>query len=327
MKCKKCFLYLFVFLLLLFESQVFCNSSKINFQLSPEIGFLNGTIVENVWYADISKNNNITYKPTSRMSRLDWQFDNSLFIGMNSNLIINDKLIFGFQFKNAISHKCGMMEDYDWLNPITDAWQNDPKNELTNYSIHTNSLNYFRLFDFLIGWKFFLNEYKSISITPFFGIQIQKNSFDGLNGWGTYKKYNWAKQYFDNEKVISYSQSYAAPELCLNFDFDYFQYFEFLLDVSTIWIPDLNCIDIHHHGNERFYNDRIKNAWNFNTELTVLFKITKNNKFGIKGGISYIPDAYGLTYSSTTSTIPDSSTLGGTSRFLYTYSFIYTFYF
>lgn len=312
---------------LFFQAQMYCEESKLKVSIAPELGFLSGEIVENVWYVNSSENGSkTTLTPTTRMSRLDWQIENSFNWGFNTDFTFNNKYTFLFSIKNAISQNCGVMEDYDWLNPITRGWLNDPADELTNYSIHTNYMNNYTHINFMIGRIFYLGQNKNIGLTPLFGIDIENISMSGISGWYTYKKDNWKKFYFDDEKVISYSQSYAAPILLLNADFNFARYFEVCLGLSAVWIKELDCIDLHHAKNT-YYNDRIENAWNFGAELKFFFKIKERNKIGIKGGINYIPDAYGFTYNSKTDTMPDTTSLGGTSRLIWNYSLVYVFRF
>ena len=317
-------LLLFIF----FPAQIFCENSQIKVSLAPEAGFLSGKIVENVWYVTSEQTETSTIlTPTTRMSRLDWQEQNSFYWGFDSNFIINDSFSFLMSFQNAISDTCGVMEDYDWLNPITEKWKNDPADELTNYSIHTNYLSNYTHIRLLFGKIFYLDPKDNISLTPSFGIDIEHIHFSGIGGWKTYKSEKGIKKYFgEDEKVISYSQSYAAPIFSLNSDFNFTSFFETCLNLSVSWIKNLDCIDIHHAKNA-YYNDKIENAWNLGAEVKLFFKINSHNKFGVKGGINYIPDAYGFTYNSKTDTIPDFSTLGGTSRLMWTYSFVYVFTF
>ncbi len=314
--------FLSVLLITVFLPQAFCNDSTVNFSFAPEVGFINGKIIENVWNVDVTETNKlITYTPTTLMSRLDWQMENSFYFGFDSNMLINNKLNLLFTLKNAISNDCGVMEDYDWLNPVTDGWKDDPADELTNYSIHINHLNEIFKLGFCAGWSFYLTQSGAISLTPRFGFELENISFCGIDGWGTYKKDNWQKSEFSG-KVISYSQWYFAPILALNADFNISKHFETALDLSLLWIKDLDCIDFH-YKRSKLFNDRIENAWKFNAELAAFYKINEMHKLGLKGYLSWMPDAYGFTYNSRTGTMPDSSTMGGTSRLFWSYGFVY----
>ena len=319
---------LFIFLISLgfifFESQALCQA-KTNVSITPEFGFINGKIIENVWYVEKSETQDvITLTATDPMSRLDWQIKNSMYYGLSFDFCLNELFKFSFGFKNANSYNCGIMEDYDWLNPID--WPDDDKDELTNYSIHTNHLNNYGYADFSLGLMFFLDKNKNISLTPSLGLEMENYSFVGIGGWKTYKKDNWKKYSFEDKKVISYSQNYYAPVLSLEADFNYAKHFETTLKLDASWIKQIDCMDIHHAKNAQ-YNDRIQNAWKFGGNIGMYYKINQMHKLGLKGNIAYIPPAYGFTYGSTTSTSPDTSSLGGTSRLLWNYSFVYVFSF
>ena len=132
MKNKK--IATFIISLFIFSS-LFCEVKLTGFSISPEFGFLNGKIVENVWYASSSySNDKIVLTPTEKMSRLDWQINNTHFFGAETNLIFNNRYTFTFSFKNAPAADCGIMEDYDWLKP-------EKPDYLSRYSHHTNHLN------------------------------------------------------------------------------------------------------------------------------------------------------------------------------------------
>lgn len=314
MKNKKAASIILIFLITVFS--VFAEVRLTEFSFAPEIGFLNGKIVENVWYVKVSNaDNTITFTPTTRMSRLDWQPNNAFFVGADTGFTFNDKYTVSFSFKNAVSGDSGIMEDYDWLKTSNPDY-------LSRYSNHTNHINSFTQVDFCLKRLFFLTQNKSISIAPRLGFETQSFSFTGIGGWKTYDTDNWEKINFSNSSVISYSQSFLAPVIGFDSDFNFLKYFEAQLNLSAIWIKKLDCYDLHILRNALF-NDRIENAWKLNAEAGLFFKINKNNKFGFKGTVTYIPDAYGFTYPSAESTIPDKTSIGGTSRFLWTYSFVY----
>ena len=308
--------------MIFFNEKLFCQTPKISFTISPQIGLLNGKIVENVWNVKTSTTEDtITYYPTTRMSRLDWEIKNACLFGADTDFHFNDKYSFLISFKNGFPKDCGIMEDYDWLNPFTTEWENDPADELTNYSKHTNYMN-----GFCFGRIFYLDKNNNISLTPRFGFEIEDISFSGIGGWRTYKSENWEKKQFADKKVISYSQSFIAPVLSLNCDFNFLSYFEATLDLSVLWIKLMNCYDMHHERNALF-NDRIEKTWKFGTQGSVFYKINQSHKIGFSGWINFIPESYGFTYSSATATTPDPTTMGGTNRFLWGYSFTYVFKF
>ena len=319
-----CFLFL-----IFFGTKAFCESPKINFSFTPEFGLFYGKIVENVWFVNVTKTDKlITYTPTTRESRLDWKLQNTVFSGGTFEFFLNDRLNFSLGVRNCFPQICGTMEDYDWLNTVTKGWENDPADELTNYSIHINTLNMFYQVDFSVGCIFYLTQNKSISIMPRLGMQFQGVDFTGSEGWYTYKKYNWEKLYFHGD-VISYSQTYSAPSFGLKADFNFATHFEFSLDFLFEWIKQMNCIDKHLRRNDLF-NDRIQDIWKTDAKPCFFYKINDNHKIGLKTNFSYFPDRYGFTYDSETETVPDFGNppaIGGTSRFLWGYSLVYCLHF
>lgn len=318
---------LFIFLISLFFiviSQAFCEGkSRITFE--PEIGFLNGKIVENVWYVEDDETpETITLTATDPLSRLDWQIDNTFYYGFTVDFFINDLFTFSFNFKNATSKICGIMEDYDWLD-------DSDHTKLSKYSNHTNFLENMTHINCSIGRIFYIGNNRNISITPEIGFEAENIRFSGIGGWNSYDINNYEIRYFeDGKKVISYSQTYTAPIISFLFDFNYLKYLETNINVSATWIKQLDCLDRHYLRTDLptgLFNDRIQNAWKFGVNFGMYYKINPMHKYGIKGDITYIPPSYGFTYSSKTSTSPDPTSLGGTSRLLWNYSFVYVFSF
>ena len=307
--------------LISFSFNSFAETKLTGFSFSPEIGFLNGKIIENVWRANMTyTNSSISYSPTTKESRLDWNIDNRLFYGFNINAAFNDKILLELNFKNALSGTCGEMEDFDWRNGA------DP-DHLTDYSIHTNVLENLSQVNFNIGYIFYLNKNHSISMTPKVGLESQRIAFSGKNGWGIYESKGWAITSYEGKTVITYEQSYLAPLLKLSTNFLFLNNFEANIDLSAVIIPKMECLDFHYRSDRLYiYNDKIQNAWKFKGKLALHWRINSFNKIGLQSSITLMPDTYGFTYIDN-STNPSPSSLGGTSRFLWTYGFVYTFYF
>ena len=314
MKNKKTISTFLIILLSTFS--VFAEVELTEFSFAPEAGFLNGKIIENVWNVQVSSTGNtLTFTPTTKMSRLDWKLENSFFFGAATDFTFNDKYTVSFSFKNAVTGDSGIMEDYDWLKISNPDY-------LSRYSIHTNYINSFTQIEFSFKRLFFLTKNKAITIAPRIGFETQTFSFSGIGGWRTYDIDNWEKISFENTPVISYSQSFIGSIIALDSDFNFLKYFEAQLNLSAVWTKKLDCYDLHIKRNLLF-NDRIENVWKFNSELGLFYKLNKNSRFGFRGTVSYIPDSYGFTYPSAESTTPDKTSIGGTSRFLWTYSFVY----
>ena len=104
-----------------------------------------------------------------------------------------------------------------------------------------------------------------------------------------------------------------------------------MLGLGISYIDKFDAYDIHEVRNE-YFNDRIEKAWAFDADLKLYFKITGQHKLGLKATVNFIGDSYGFTYYSSSgknnySSTPSSGTLGGSSRFLWTYGLTYTFKF
>ena len=141
-------------IILLTAFSVFAEVELTEFSFAPEVGFLNGKIIENVWNVQVSSTGNtLTFTPTTKMSRLDWKLENSFFFGAATDFTFNNKYTVSFSFKNAVAGDCGIMEDYDWLkvsNP----------DHLSCYSIHQNYINSFTQIDFCFKSPFYFGQKK-----------------------------------------------------------------------------------------------------------------------------------------------------------------------
>ena len=332
MKSKKSFFAIIFFSLTAF----FYGAELTGFSFEPEFGFLNGTIFENVWYAESSHSGNkVTTIPTGKESQLDWQLKNNLYLGSNILLEFQEHYSFDFNFKTVLSGHSGIMEDYDWLNPI--YWPSDPSDELTNYSIHEKYLDYFTNINFCFGYKFFINKKHNFCITPKFGFRTQNFYFLAKGGYNQYKSKGYKIEYWEsNHTVITYTQSFFAPLTGFSIGVNFAKNFETNLTITMTYIKELEAFDDHLEkhgtGSTCYFNDRLENVLIFDSNIKLFFKINDNNKFGLTGSVQYSPKAYGYTYSSsksfdTLSDIPGMSDLGGSSRILFGYGFIYKFYF
>lgn len=326
MKNKKTlFIFLFSLFLILSKNKIFSEETKVEFSISPEFGLLNGKIVENVWNADmIPTNTGYIFEPTTKRSRLDWQINNTPYIGATIHSVFERHLVLNFNFMSAIKRSCGIMEDYDW-NP------NQP-DHLTNYSYHKNYLKSLSQINLNIGYAFNINKLFPISISPLLGIEIFNFVFSGRGGYRTYETENWEiKRYPDDKIVIDYEQSYVSPRLGLLTDFDFSRFFETKIHFFVSYINTLNAYDSHEIRSV-YWHDELRNLWKFDARMELIFKINKSNHISFIGCINYIPDAFGFTYKSFTSkddfpSNPVNSALGGTNRFLWSYGLSYIFKF
>ena len=293
--------------------------------IQPEIGFLNGKIIENVWNVKNSTSGkNLVYTPTTKLSRLDWQMENAPYFGIDFELGFDNNLFFGLGFINGISGAYGIMEDFDWKSPDPD--------HLTNYSKHTNYIENMTIANFDIGYIFSIPTNFPFYIIPKFGFKFFDISYSGHGGYRQYEKENWVKKYWKNDAiVIEYTQNYLVPHLCVSTGLDITRFVSTELNLFISYSKLYNAYDIHSVRNE-FFNDKIEKAWIFDADLNIFYNINSKSKIGLKGSIEYIPDSYGFTYYSSTtlndfSEQPLSANIGGTSRLIWTYSFIFKFLF
>ena len=321
MKNKKAILIAAIFL---FSLRVFAQDFKFNFE--PTVGFLYGTIIENVWNADIKvSGNTTTCTPTTRLSMLDWQLHNAVYTGARFDLDFFEKVNFTFDFITAISGPYGTMEDYDWK-------ETSKPDHLTNYSYHTNIINSYTQINLLMGHTFIPGNQDIFSITPKFGLHIQNFDFAGKGGFKFYESDNWEPHSFPQESyVITYSQSFCAPNLVVDMQINPWEIFYTNLTLGISYINKLDGRD-NHIERGLYFNDRIESAWLLQGELKLMFKMGSCNKLGLKGSVQFIPNAYGFTYYSDKSwdelsQKPDLSGLGGTARLMFTYALVYSFYF
>ena len=323
-----------VTVLFILSMQIFANENlPVSLYCEPEFGFLNGTITEYVWRAKReTSGNTIISTPTTKESQLDWQFKNAFYFGANINFTINTHFSFDINCHTVFPGICGIMEDYDWLNPETPAWRNDPPDELTNYSCHKNYLSGFSQIRFLTGYTFILNQKLNLKLTPKFGFVNQKFNFAGQEGYYTYKRHNWKKYNFPTgSTVISYSQNFFAPTTGFAVQIDFLKNFEANGSFLFTYIKKMNAYDDHmqRHNSVDFccFNDRMEKVYIFDGSLEILYKLSLHNKIGIKGMIQGSPKSYGFTFASITSFDELSeepiSGLGGTSRLLFSYSLVY----
>ena len=331
MKNKTAFLASIIFL---FSVPLFAQDVQFSFE--PEFGCIYGTIFENVWYASSRySGNSIITTPTHRESQHDWQLQNAFYTGADVKLTLASHYDFDFNFKFALPGLAGIMEDYDWLNPI--HWPSDPADELTNYSIHLNYLENFTKIRFCLGYKFILNQNLNFSLTPKLGFETQSFYFTGKSGYSLYKSNGWEKQYFTyGATVITYSQAFIAPVAGLSMQIDFARHFEADLSLMLTYIHEYDAYDDHvekhNTGRTCYFDDKLEDVFIFDAAAKLFWKINEHNKIGIKGTVNLAPPAYAYTYSSATSfedlsDKPSLNDLGGTSRLLFTYALVYGFYF
>lgn len=313
--------------IILFSLAAFLYSAEItDFSFESGTSFINGIIIENVWWAKVVESGNTqTYTPTTRLSKLDWQLKNLPSIFFDISATFNSHFSINFGLNTTLNGKYGIMEDYDWkfiLEP----------DHLTNYSIHILNVKNLTNIKLNLGYKFSFDTKRDLSLTPQIGFQVFSFDFEGISGYKMYENEGWTKVYWQrNEVVIEYLQAYFAPRISFLLDYDISRFFEIMFDGGILYCPKFDAYDLH-ESKSTYYNDKIEGAWTLDGKLGLYFKLNNMNKLGIHININYMPDAYALTYTSHNknsnySEIPEGGSLGGTSHFLWTYGISYTFKF
>lgn len=309
-----------------FNTFMFCQDADkkepaVTVEFDTEGGCFTGRIIENVWNVKSTTNDNqVTLTPTTRLSMLDWQFLNAIYTGYKLNLEIEKKVVFTFDLFTTFKGEYGIMEDYDW------KYASQP-DHLTNYSNHINIVDDFYQIEFMAGRSFRFGDAEKYILTPKLGLQIQNITFIGYGGFSLYEDNNWEVEGFGERNVISYNQFFISPELLIENRFKLFGFMTINFDLGATWIKTMEARD-HHFVRDLYFMDKIEDAWLLQAKLAIYFKLGKNHKLGIKGGLQFIPDSYGLSYASDTSfesidNTPNYKNLGGTVRFLGNYAIVY----
>lgn len=318
----------FVFIIIFFITclTVFANEKKIfSFTATPEYSLMNGNISEYVF----NKYNNNT---GNMESRLDWDVKNVSCIGFNASATIIKYIYIDVNGKIAISKKSGNMQDYDWLNSVYAIWENDDSTELTNYSIHDNTLNSYQNYQFSLGGKIYL-PIKTV-INPFIAYKHEYYNFTGSNGYCTYKSSDFEKSLFSGD-VISYEQETNCFFMGINFFSTIIPYVDLFANIQIS--PSTNsfaALDKHFERSLCFY-DKPTNVFILESKMKINYALNEHHSFGLNGDIQYIPLAKGKTYSSELTLDNKSSGKwnesygyqGGVSRFIWSVGINYTFTF
>ena len=125
--------------------------------------------------------------------------------------------------------------------------------------------------------------------------------------------------------------SYVAPRLSCVLDYDFAKHFEAVMEMGIAYKSQYDAFD-YHENKSTYYDDRLQSAWAFDGAAKFYIKINSMNKLGLKATINDMPQVYAFTFfthdlNDGFSKQPDSGTLGGTSRLLWTYAISYTFKF
>ena len=298
------------------------DNNDLSFRITPRFEFVNGSINEYVF-------NEANDNTDNKESQLDWDLKAIPVFGINADFNLFRYINIGLDGSIGIPVQSGNMQDYDWLN--YKYWPNDPATQLTNYSIHDNYL--LKYLTFSVSGGVNIQIPGNITITPKIAYYYELISFDGRDGYKTYKQDNWIPEDFSG-KVISYMQEMNAMFLGFSLIFDNIPrttlYADFKVSPKMTFI---NAIDYHYVRYEAFW-DKMSNSWQFKGNIEAQYKFNRYNKAGIFGSIQYIPVSKGDTSSNSLNydetLISEKWELiakngGGTSRLIWSIGLNYSF--
>ena len=254
-------------------------------KLTGEVNLTNGVINEYVFDKACDNTDN-------KASQLDWDVKNIPVFQGKAELNLLKFLHTEICGSVAVPKASGNMQDYDWLN--TYYWPYDDPTERTNYSIHDNELVKYLTFSAGLGANIKLPA--KITLTPMAEYYYEFISFDGKNGYKSYKSDNWEEIEFEG-KVISYKQEMNDFLLGLAIRVEtlpmMFFYADFFISPNA---TSLTAVDYHYTNQGSFgtaFLDQFKNIWELQTKATAQYKFNKYHSAGLSASIQYIPTSYG----------------------------------
>ncbi len=305
------------------SAQTSSQNEIISFSISENIGLLNGSIKEYVyWFGECLNDDGL-------LSRLDWDVKNIFYLEQKIRFDIAKYLYLGLDVFSAFSKKSGNMQDYDWLN--YQHWPDDNPTELTNYSIHDNYLSDFTKINFFLGMNFFIIPQTVLSACV--GFEYSSISFDGTDGYRTYKAENWIPYAFEG-KVISYKQIFHTPFIGLSLRTRIIPRFLINTDIAiSPFLTTIDAYDYHWVRNIVFW-DNIINSFALKISTGVSYNFAKHHNIGLTASINYTPISIGTDYSNSLDSEGNiksdndwigQSCHGGSSNFLWSIALAYTF--
>ena len=331
---------IFFYIIVLFSNMLFAAEKKaaekkdyLSMRITPEIALMNGFVKEYV-FNDFCKNKD------NVESRLDWDVKNIAVFKIRGDFDILDYIYTGIDFSIAIPGKSGKMQDYDWLNSLGGSdgtrsdWLNDPADENTDYSCHTNNLEKYMSFSFALGGNIQLPY--EIKLSPFISYDYDYIGFYASDGYGIYKDLEGGQiDYYG--KVISYKQESNAFSLGIKFQSTAVPHTWLYSDFSVS--PALtftNAMDYHYeYGNPKnatAYWDKFSYLWQLKTNMKAQYIFNENHSAGLAGFIQYVPRQKGRTYQKefvngklAKGTWTELIVKGGLERLLWSVSLSYSF--
>ena len=318
-----------------FISSLFAlDNNYLAFRITPRFEIANGTINE---YVFNEKNKNTGHKE----SQLDWDVSTVPILGIRADFDFLKYIYLGLDASLALPCRSGNMQDYDWLNSTGNndsnpEWIYDAATELTHYSKHDNELLKYTTLS--LGGGVNIRLPAKITLTPMIFYYYEFISFDGKNGYRTYKSEGW-KKYKYSGKVISYKQEINDMLLGLALRVEtlskaYF-YADFLISPEK---TSLNSLDSHYFNRKdglgTAFWDSFSNIWQLQSNLIAQYNFNKYHSAGLSASIQYIPTSYGTNkeryITSDGEFFPNSSwrttdITSGTGRFIWNIGLNYSF--
>lgn len=305
----------FIVLVLLISFSWLHATENENFSITiePYFGLMNGSIHESVTYFN---NNERCYE-----SLLTWDIENIKVYGTEINLELSKYFNINFSYLQGKSSISGFMQDYDWLNPFTQKWINDPSDELTNYSKHTNTLNAYS--KFLVGGGIIFHLLGKITLIPAFKLNSEFIKLTGSNGFKDYKSDNHEikRMYGD---IISYQQQLTSLLFGSELKIECIPYTLIQLNFYGAF-TNLEAYDSHIFRKVLF-NDKIYGFFSLESSAKIYFLWQEKYGIGLKGSIQYFPEVFGADWSNSIDAqgvweIAENAKFGqeygGSSRFLW----------
>ena len=303
------------------------DNNILSIKLTGEVNLTNGVINEYVFQEECKNTDH-------KVSQLDWDVKNILVFQGKAELNLLKFLHTEICGSVAVPKASGNMQDYDWMNSVPPPgyynWIYDDPTELTNYSKHDNELIKYMTFSAALGANISLPA--KITLTPMAEYYYEFISFDGKNGYQSYKSDNWEEFEFEG-KVISYKQEMNDFLLGLAVKVEtlpmMFFYAEFFISPQSL---SLTAIDYHYYGIA--FLDQFKNIWQLQAKTAAQYVFNKYHRAGLSTSIQYIPTSYGTNkdrpINEDGTFLPNSSwrttdITSGTGRFLWNIGLNYSF--
>lgn len=275
------------FIFFLFNQIFAQESDQKNYEVTGSFSIMNGSISEYVFSPYCMNVDDVE-------SRLDWDISNIPLFSCSVNYS-NDSLFLSLKSDFSFLSSSGNMQDYDWLN--FQSYPSDDPTEITNYSIHSNTLSSYMNFSIIAGKN--LSNSKHFNFIPFIEFDFGYFNMDGTDGYRTYKSEGWM-QYDLDGKIISYEQYSYLFFFGTRMDFTFSP--SFSINFSGAISPFLSYINSfdYHWVNKTIggtiFNDVFLSDFVIKGSAGCSYIINSNLKISIDSSVTYIPICKGVTY-------------------------------